>query len=173
MLRISSCWVHGYNCGYNYGWFAQLYNRLKINATLRTYILPKNQNWSPGCAAQALRASDWLAFAGRSAATWTQYYRQATSDLAMAQRDFPRHQVTGYLNQLVGRAHAVIYRDEPLQANRLSRFALRGFPRLFRKTLPFTLARPCSSFCRPWRRVFRFTFGLSRRAGCCRSKCRG
>jgi uncharacterized membrane protein SpoIIM required for sporulation len=67
-------------------------------------------------------------------------YRQATSDLAMAQRDFPRHQVTSYLNQLVGRAHAVIYRDEPLQTNRLVSFALRGFPRVFRKTLPFTLA---------------------------------
>jgi uncharacterized membrane protein SpoIIM required for sporulation len=67
-------------------------------------------------------------------------YRQATSDLAMAQRDFPRHQVTSYLNQLVGRAHAVIYRDEPLQTNRLVNFALRGFPRVFRKTLPFTLA---------------------------------
>jgi uncharacterized membrane protein SpoIIM required for sporulation len=66
-------------------------------------------------------------------------YRQATSDLAMAQRDFPRHQVTSYLNQLVGRAHAAIYRDEPLQTNRLVSFALRGFPRVFRKTLPFTL----------------------------------
>jgi uncharacterized membrane protein SpoIIM required for sporulation len=69
-----------------------------------------------------------------------QLYRQATSDLAMAQRDFPRHQVTAYLNQLVGRAHAVVYRDEPLQTNRLIDFTLRGFPRVFRKTLPFTLA---------------------------------
>jgi uncharacterized membrane protein SpoIIM required for sporulation len=68
-----------------------------------------------------------------------QYYRQAASDLAIAQRDFPRHQVTVYLNQLVGRAHAVIYRDEPLQTNRIVEFALRGFPRLFRETLPFTL----------------------------------
>lgn len=68
-----------------------------------------------------------------------QYYRQAASDLAIAQRDFPRHQVTTYLNQLVGRAHAVIYRDEPLQTNRIVEFALRGFPRLFRETLPFTL----------------------------------
>lgn len=67
-------------------------------------------------------------------------YRQATSDLAIAQRDFPRHQMAGYLNQLVGRAHSVIYRDEPLQASRFMRFALSGFPRVFRKTLPFTLA---------------------------------
>jgi len=65
-------------------------------------------------------------------------YRDASSDLAVAQRDFPRHQVTDYLNQLVGRAHAVIYQDEPLQINRLREFVLRGFPRLFRRTLPFT-----------------------------------
>ena len=34
-------------------------------------------------------------------------YRAATSDLALAQRDFPQHQVTRYLNQLVARAHAL------------------------------------------------------------------
>lgn len=67
-------------------------------------------------------------------------YRQATSDLAMAQRDFPRHQVTDYLNQMVGRAHAALYRNEPLQLRRLAAFAMGGFPRLFRKTLPFTIA---------------------------------
>ena len=66
-------------------------------------------------------------------------YRDATSDLALAQRDFPRHQLTEYLNQMVGNAHAVIYRDEPLQTNRLLEFVLRGFPRIFRQTLPFTL----------------------------------
>ena len=65
-------------------------------------------------------------------------YREASSDLALAQRDFPSHQVTSYLNQLVGRAHAVIYQGEPLQTNRLVEFVLRGFPRLFRRTLPFT-----------------------------------
>ena len=32
-------------------------------------------------------------------------YRAATSDLAVAQRDFPRARVTLYLNNLVGRAH--------------------------------------------------------------------
>jgi hypothetical protein len=33
-----------------------------------------------------------------------QLYRAATSDLAIAQRDFPRHDVTLFLNQLVARA---------------------------------------------------------------------
>jgi uncharacterized membrane protein SpoIIM required for sporulation len=39
----------------------------------------------------------------------------------------------------VARAHAVVYRGEALAFNRLLDFALRGFPRLFRETLPFTI----------------------------------
>ncbi len=66
-------------------------------------------------------------------------YRAATSDLALAQRDFPRHQITQYLNRIVGRAHAVVYQGEALAFNRLLDFALRGFPRLFRETLVFTV----------------------------------
>src|SRR5512145_1192298 len=69
-----------------------------------------------------------------------QYYRAVTSDLALARRDFPTHPVTNYLNQLVARAHALIYRSEPLALNRLKIFFLFGFPQLFRETLPFTLA---------------------------------
>ncbi|HLA08768.1 MAG TPA: stage II sporulation protein M [Anaerolineales bacterium] len=65
-------------------------------------------------------------------------YRAATSDLALAQRDFPRNEITAYLNQLVARAHAVVYRSEPLALKRIWRFALTGFPRLFRETRVFT-----------------------------------
>ena len=35
-------------------------------------------------------------------------YRAVTSDLALAQRDFPHQRVTAYLNQLVARAHATL-----------------------------------------------------------------
>ncbi|MEW5940681.1 MAG: stage II sporulation protein M [Chloroflexota bacterium] len=67
-------------------------------------------------------------------------YRAVTSDLALAQRDFPRHRVTQYLNQLVARAHAVVYRGEPLALKRLGHFFFVEFPRTFRATFPFTLA---------------------------------
>ncbi len=67
-------------------------------------------------------------------------YRAATSDLALAQRDFPQHQVTRYLNQLVARAHALVYRGEPMAYNRLLRFATTGFPRAYREALPFIVA---------------------------------
>ncbi|MBN1977043.1 MAG: stage II sporulation protein M [Anaerolineae bacterium] len=66
-------------------------------------------------------------------------YRAATSDLALAQRDFPGHKVTIYLNQLVARAHAVVYRGEPMAYNRLLRFATTGFPRTYRQAFPFIL----------------------------------
>ncbi len=65
-------------------------------------------------------------------------YRATTSDLALAKRDFPRSEVTAYLNQLVARAHAVVYRSEPLALRRLLYFATTGFPRHFRETWIFT-----------------------------------
>src|SRR5262245_42643799 len=68
-----------------------------------------------------------------------QLYRAATSDLALAQRDYPRHQVTTYLNQLVARAHAVVYQGEPLAWKRLWRFVRVGYPRVYRETWPFIL----------------------------------
>lgn len=67
-------------------------------------------------------------------------YRAATSDLALAQRDFPENKVTVYLNQLVGRGHAVVYRGEPMAKRRLWHFVQVGFPRAFRGTWPFILA---------------------------------
>ena len=65
-------------------------------------------------------------------------YRAASSDLALARRDFPRHRITQYLNQIVARAHAVLYQGEPLAWNRIVNFFLRGFPNLFRKTFIYT-----------------------------------
>jgi len=66
-------------------------------------------------------------------------YRAVTSDLAIAQRDFPNQRVTLYLNQLVARAHAVVYRGEPLAWRRLVRFVTSGFPRAYREAFPYTL----------------------------------
>jgi len=66
-----------------------------------------------------------------------QLYRRATSDLAIAQRDFPHKDVAEYLNQLVGRAHPIVYRGEPLIWRRLVLFYRRGLPQLYREVLPF------------------------------------
>jgi uncharacterized membrane protein SpoIIM required for sporulation len=66
-------------------------------------------------------------------------YRRAASDLAVARRDYARHQVVAYLNQLVGRAHGIVYRGEPLELRRLWRFFSQSFPRLYRETGRYTL----------------------------------
>jgi uncharacterized membrane protein SpoIIM required for sporulation len=75
-------------------------------------------------------------------------YRAATSDLALAQRDFPQQPVTQYLNQLVGSAHAVLYRGEPLRWRRLRELYARRFPQLYRRLLPYT-AVACLLFLLP------------------------
>lgn len=67
-----------------------------------------------------------------------QLYRSVTSDLALAQRDFASQRVTVYLNQLVGRAHAQIYRGEPMRRNALWLFYRQTFPQLYRELLPYT-----------------------------------
>lgn len=70
-------------------------------------------------------------------------YRSTSSDLALAQRDFPNHRVALYLNQLVGRAHAVIYRGRPAARSQLRRFFTHDFPRTFRELKYFILAAAC------------------------------
>jgi len=65
-------------------------------------------------------------------------YRAASSDLALSKRDFPRHRITIFLNQLVARTHSILYQSEPLVWKNLVAFAIQGFPRLFRETFVFT-----------------------------------
>lgn len=67
-------------------------------------------------------------------------YRQSTSDLAVARRDFARHPVSDYLNGLVARAHAEVYRGKSVRINQLATFFTTTFPRIFRETWGYTLA---------------------------------
>ncbi len=60
-------------------------------------------------------------------------YRAAAADLALAQRDFPHHEVTPFLNHLVGRAHHRVYRGSSLGRGRIRDFLRAGFPQLFRR----------------------------------------
>lgn len=66
-------------------------------------------------------------------------YRRLTSDLAIAQRDFPGDRATAYLNQLLARAHAQVYRTEAAGRRRLLAFFQADFPRLYRRNLGFVL----------------------------------
>src|SRR5258706_14519444 len=55
-------------------------------------------------------------------------YRLATSDLALGQRDYPNQRVAEYLNQLVARAPAMIYQNQPLAVGGRGAFAAQGLP---------------------------------------------
>ena len=64
-------------------------------------------------------------------------YRTVTSDLALAQRDFPKDRVTVYLNQLVGRSHALIYQKRGRSWKGVLHYFKADIPIAFRKSLRF------------------------------------
>ncbi|MEK7860984.1 MAG: stage II sporulation protein M [Chloroflexota bacterium] len=65
-------------------------------------------------------------------------YRVATSDLAIARRDFAHDAVAERLNDLVAAAHALVYSEAPASSRRLRRFVLVEVPATVRATLPYT-----------------------------------
>jgi len=67
-------------------------------------------------------------------------YRRASSDLAIARRDFPDDAVTEYLNDLCARAHPLLFRGSPLRPSALPQFFATGLPRIFRAAAPYVLA---------------------------------
>ncbi|MEO6062844.1 MAG: stage II sporulation protein M [Thermoflexales bacterium] len=64
-------------------------------------------------------------------------YQAASGDLAVARRDFPAHAVTLYLNQLVGAAHARIYRGQTIRWSSVADFYRLELPRIFRRLAPY------------------------------------
>lgn len=67
-------------------------------------------------------------------------YRSATSDLAIARRDFAHDAVSERLNDLVAAAHALVYSESPASARQLRRFVARELPASVRAALPWTAA---------------------------------
>lgn len=65
-------------------------------------------------------------------------YRSATSDLAIARRDFPLDAATERLNDLVAAAHALVYSEAPTSGRRLRRLVLGELPASVRANSRFT-----------------------------------
>jgi uncharacterized membrane protein SpoIIM required for sporulation len=65
-------------------------------------------------------------------------YRSASSDLAMARRDFALDAATERLNDLVAAAHALVYSEAPTSGRRLRRFFLSELPASVRGNSRFT-----------------------------------
>jgi uncharacterized membrane protein SpoIIM required for sporulation len=67
-------------------------------------------------------------------------YRRATADFARAQRDWPTEPVAGYLNGLVARGHAAVYRQGGNLGQRIAVFYRRTLPQTYRAAAPFLIA---------------------------------
>jgi len=65
-------------------------------------------------------------------------YRQTASDLATVREDVTSKQLSFYLNQLLGRAHNLIYMGHKQKISGLVRFYTQTFPQVFRETFPQT-----------------------------------
>ena len=76
-------------------------------------------------------------------------YRRTTGDLAIARRDFPNDRSTLFINQLVARAHAIIYRERPAPLRRLRRYFMAELPRDYRAAWPYLVAS-AALFFGPW-----------------------
>ena len=67
-------------------------------------------------------------------------YRQTASDLAAVREDPLSQQLGRYLNQLLGRAHNLIYMGRRDHPGGIVRFYRETYPQIFRATLPYTVA---------------------------------
>jgi uncharacterized membrane protein SpoIIM required for sporulation len=65
-------------------------------------------------------------------------YRSASSDLAVARRDFALDTATERLNDLVAAAHALVYSEAPTSGRRLRRLLLHELPASVRANSRFT-----------------------------------
>jgi len=67
-------------------------------------------------------------------------YRRAASDLAIARVESRDQRLVNYLNNLVIRAHGMIYRAESKGVRSIFRFYWHEFPAIFRQTFRYSLA---------------------------------
>ncbi|MGH9433000.1 MAG: stage II sporulation protein M [Terriglobia bacterium] len=67
-------------------------------------------------------------------------YRQVAADLATVREDPSSRRLAEFLNQLLARAHNLIYVERRSGPLGVVTFYTRGFPRVFRATLDYTLA---------------------------------
>ena len=67
-------------------------------------------------------------------------YRQIASDLSALRQERTARNVEMQLNQLLARAHEIVYSGRKTQFTDIWKFFREEYPRIFRKLLPFTMA---------------------------------
>jgi uncharacterized membrane protein SpoIIM required for sporulation len=65
-------------------------------------------------------------------------YRQTAADLSAAREHAVNAQLAAYLNQLLGRAHNLVYAARPARTRSLAGFYTHTFPQVFRDTWRYT-----------------------------------
>lgn len=104
------------------------------------FIATKRPNWERLTALlNTSQGSGLVALSAEELIELGRLYRSATSDLAVARRDFPSHRVAQYLNDLVARAHGAVYQSRGTRGRSLLAFFTETFPRTFRDTWVYTL----------------------------------
>jgi uncharacterized membrane protein SpoIIM required for sporulation len=105
------------------------------------FIAAKRTNWERLTAIlDKSRLGGLAALSAEELSELGRLYRGATSDLAVARRDFASHRVADYLNGLVARAHGAIYQSRSARRRGIVEFFTLTFPRTFRATWGYTLA---------------------------------
>ena len=104
------------------------------------FVTAKHQTWEQLASLTKQAQSNIVSMNAGDLQTLGRLYRQATSDLAQARRDYPGHAVTVYLNDLVAQGHNAIYRERSSAFSNLKRYFLVLLPRTFRETIWFTVA---------------------------------
>ncbi|HLK34386.1 MAG TPA: stage II sporulation protein M [Terriglobales bacterium] len=66
-------------------------------------------------------------------------YRQIAADLSTVREDPASRQISAYLNQLLGRAHNIIYMGRKANAAGIVQFFASTYPRIFRENLVYPL----------------------------------
>jgi uncharacterized membrane protein SpoIIM required for sporulation len=79
-----------------------------------------------------LRPAEVLSLAG--------LYRRATADLARSKRDWPTEPVTSYLNGLVARGHAALYRRRGNFLEGIAIFYKQTLPQTYRASAPYMIS---------------------------------
>ncbi len=67
-------------------------------------------------------------------------YRQVAADLSVLRRDATARSYTEHVNELLTRAHHIIYSGRKTSARSLFRFLRDDYPAIFQRQLPFVLA---------------------------------
>lgn len=67
-------------------------------------------------------------------------YRQSAADLSVLRRDATAQSYSSHVNQLLARAHHIIYSSRKTNAGSLLRFLRDEYPGIFQRNLPFVVA---------------------------------